>query len=100
VGLLLTEFSGELSPELIGKLVDAGTGVEEITLDGAPGLWISGEPHVVFYRDSSGEVREGTARLAGNTLLVERGDLLVRIEAEISKEQALAIAASLAPAGP
>ena len=97
VGLLLTEFSGELSPELLGKVVAGGTDVEQVALGGAPGLWISGEPHVVFYRDPQHEVREDTARLAGNVLLVERGDLLVRIEAEISKEEALEIAASLKP---
>jgi hypothetical protein len=94
VGLLLTEFSGELSPDLIGKLVQQ-TDVEQVALGGAPGYWLSGEPHVFFYRDAEGQVREETMRLAGNTLLAERGDLLIRIEAEISKEEALAIARSL-----
>jgi hypothetical protein len=97
VGLLLTQFSGELSPDLVGKLVHGGTGVEQVAIGGAPGYWLSGEPHVVFYRDAEGKVREDTMRLAGNTLLVERGDLLIRIEAEISKEDALEIARSLGP---
>jgi hypothetical protein len=97
VGLLLTQFSGELSPDLVGKLVHGGADVEQVAIGGAPGYWLSGEPHVFFYRDAEGEIRDDTMRLAGNTLLVERGELLIRIEAQISKEQALAIARSLRP---
>jgi hypothetical protein len=95
IGLLLTEFRGDLAPQLIEKMVAAGTNVEELTVDGAPGLWISGEPHVLLYRDERGDVREETLRLAGNTLLFERGNLLVRIESSLSKAEALEVAASL-----
>jgi hypothetical protein len=95
IGLLLTEFRGDLAPELIGKMVAAGTEIEELSVDGAPGLWISGEPHFFLYRDEQGEIREETIRLVGNTLLFERDNLLVRIEAALSKEEALEIAASL-----
>jgi hypothetical protein len=95
IGLLLTEFRGDLAPQLIEKMVGAGTTVEELTVDGAPGVWISGEPHVFLYRDERGDVREETLRLAGNTLLFERGNLLVRIESSLSREEALEVAASL-----
>jgi hypothetical protein len=95
VGLLLVEFSGELDPALIEKLTGPGTPVEPVALGGAPGLWIEGEPHVVLYHDAQGEVREDTLRLAGNALLWERGDLLLRLEADLSKAQALEIARSM-----
>jgi hypothetical protein len=36
-------------------------------------------------------------RFAGNTLLVQRGDLLVRIEGEIDRDRAVAVAESLGP---
>jgi hypothetical protein len=94
IGLLVTEFRGDLEPDFIGKLVSQGTSVEEVTVDGGRGLWISGEPHVVFYRDGNGEVRDETLRLAGNTLLWERGSLLLRIESKLTREEALAIARS------
>lgn len=94
IGLVLTEFQGGLAPELIGKLVGGGTQVEKVSVAGEPGLWISGEPHVFFYRDASDELREETLRLAGNTLLWQRGDLLLRIEAELTKATAIRIAAS------
>ena len=40
-------------------------------------------------------VFDDPGRLAGNTLLVERNDVLVRIEGEISRERAVEIAESL-----
>lgn len=95
VGLLLTEFRGTLEPALIGKLVAGRTSAEEVTVDGEPGLWIEGEAHEVFYRAPDGEVVADTLRLAGNTLLWEHDGLLLRIEAQVPKEEALRIAASL-----
>ena len=56
VGLLLTEFRGDVSPELIGKLAGQGTLIEEVTVNGEPGIWLEGEPHELFYRDPSGEI--------------------------------------------
>ena len=38
---------------------------------------------------------EDRGRLAGNTLLVDRGDMLVRIEGQVSLERAVEIARSL-----
>jgi hypothetical protein len=95
VGLLLTEFRGDLEPELIGKLAAEGTIVEEVTVNGSPGVWLEGAPHAFFYRDDRGEIREETLRLAANTLLLERGSLLVRIESELTKAETLRVAESL-----
>ena len=97
VGLLVTEFRGDLEPEFVEKLVDSGTRVERLTVDGLPALWLEGGPHVVLFRDADGGFAEDRGRLAGNTLLVERGDLLVRIEGEIDRDRAVGIAESLEP---
>ena len=64
---------------------------------GAPGIFLSGGPHVVFYRDASGEIRNETLRLAGNTLLWERGELLLRLESALPLEEALRVARSVRP---
>ncbi|MGH7359270.1 MAG: hypothetical protein ACREJR_10700, partial [Candidatus Rokuibacteriota bacterium] len=61
-----------------------------------PALWLEGGPHVVFF-ENDGRVFDDRGRLAGNTLLVERNDVLVRIEGEIDRERALEIAESLEP---
>lgn len=95
---LLTEFRGGLAPELIGKLAGGGTRVETVTVaGGAPGIFLSGGPHAVFYRDPNGEIREETLRLAGNTLLWQRGELLLRLESALSRAEALRVARSVRP---
>ena len=96
VGLLVTEFRGDLSPELVGKVLEGSTTAERVTVDGDPGLWMGG-PHVFFYRDSRGLIAEETTRLAGNTLLLQRGNVLVRFEGSsgLTQERALELAGSL-----
>jgi hypothetical protein len=95
VGILVSEFVGESDSGFIQKLVDAGATVERLQVGSYPALWIEGGPHVVFFRDDEGEVFEDEGRLAGNTLLVDRDDVLVRIEGEIDRARALEIARSL-----
>jgi hypothetical protein len=94
VGLLVTEFRGQPSPLFLKKVAVAGM-VEEVTVGGQPGYWFSGEPHFFTYEDAGGNVREERTRLAGNTLIWQRGDLTLRLEGEISRQQALAIAESM-----
>jgi hypothetical protein len=86
--LLLTEFRGEA---FIEKLVRPETKVERVEVNGAPGAWVEGQ-HVLFYRDREGQTREDTARLAGRTLLWQRGDVTLRLEGRISRDEALRIA--------
>jgi hypothetical protein len=93
-GLLVTEFQGQPSPLFLKKVAVAGM-VEEVTVGGEPGYWFSGEPHFFTYQDARGAVREERTRLAGNTLIWQRGDLTLRLEGEITKQEALTIAASM-----
>ena len=58
-------------------------------------LWIEGEPHLFFYRDRDGQVRDESVRLAGNVLLWERGELTLRLEGAIARDEAIRIAASV-----
>jgi hypothetical protein len=94
VGLLVSEFVGEGATRYVEKLADAGTRIERLQVGAYPALWLEGGPHFVFF-DKEGRVFEDEGRLAGNTLLVERNDVLVRIEGEISMERAVEIAESL-----
>jgi hypothetical protein len=54
-------------------------------------VWIE-EPHVVFFRDLRGRLRQSTGRLAGQTLLWQHGAVTLRLEGDLSKEEALRIA--------
>jgi hypothetical protein len=93
-GLLVTEFRGQPSPLFLKKMAVAGM-VEEVTVGGEPGYWFSGEPHFFTYEDAGGNVREERTRLAGNTLVWQRGDLTLRLEGEITRQEALVIAESM-----
>jgi hypothetical protein len=93
-GLLITQFQGEPTPEFIKKVAGAGL-VEFVEVGGEPGYWFSGEPHFFTYRDAAGNFREEQTRLAGNTLIWQRGALTLRLEGELSKEEAIRIAESM-----
>ena len=73
VGLLVTEFRGQPTPDFIKKVARAG----------------------LTYLDATGQVRDEQTRLAGNTLIWQRGDLTLRIEGEITRQEALALARSM-----
>ena len=94
VGILVSEWVGGGTTRYVEKLAGAGTEVERLRIDGYPAIWLEGGPHVVFF-ENGGMVFDDPGRLAGNTLLVERNDVLVRIEGEISRERAVEIADSL-----
>jgi hypothetical protein len=90
VRLLLTEFRGKA---YIDKLIDPATKVQPVTVNGSSGAWLS-RPHVVMFTDQDGQFRESTARLAGKTLIWQRGSLTLRLEGNLTKEEALHIARS------
>lgn len=93
--VLVTELRGSLETQLLAKGIPPGTVVQELEVDGGRGVWIEGEPHQVFYRAPNGDILTDTVRLAGNVLLWERDGLLMRIEAQVDREQALRIARSM-----
>jgi hypothetical protein len=91
---LFTEFRARVK-DVIFKKAAASTQIEDVHIDGQPGYWLSGEPHDFAYFDQNGEFRQELVRLAGNTLLWERGLVTLRLEADISKAEALRIARSV-----
>ena len=95
LGLLVSEFRGDLVPEYVGKLAPEATRIERLRLGGERAIWIEGTPHFFFYRRPDGLSSERTLRLAANVLLLERGDTLVRLEGGVGLERALEIARSL-----
>ena len=96
VGILVTEFRGDVAPGYVDKLFAGGTAVERLRVGRHPAIWLEGGPHFVAFRTPDGGFGEEVSRLAGNTLLVQRGRLLVRIEGELERDRAVEIARSLA----
>ncbi len=95
-GMLITEFRARSEP-LIEKSVGTGAKVERLTVGGDPAFFISGAPHgFAYHNPDTDQTNFEEQRLAGNTLLVDRSDgLLLRIEADISRERAMEIAESM-----
>jgi hypothetical protein len=91
---LFTQFRGRVD-EVIFKKVAAGTHIAPLQIEGRPGFFLSGDPHEFSYFDRTGEYRQEIVRLAGNTLLWERGALTLRLEADINREEAVEIARSV-----
>jgi hypothetical protein len=83
-------FGGLDDEAFLSKTLGSGTGIERVEIDGEPGLWIDGEPHVVTYIDADG--RAVTERFAGNTLLWQDGSVIHRVEGFATLAAAVAYA--------
>lgn len=95
VAVLITEASGTVDDRYFGKMIGPGSSLEEVTVKGHRGYWISGAPHDFFFIDADGQFRSETMRLASNVLIFESGGTIIRIEGDLTKTQVLAIANSL-----
>jgi hypothetical protein len=84
IGALLTILPGG-DVAIVKKLLGAGTSVTGVDVDGAFGVFIAGEPHLVTPPN----------RLAGNTLLWVRGDSTYRLETALGRAAALRLARSV-----
>jgi hypothetical protein len=71
--------------------------VEWVQVGDQTALWFD-RPHEVVLLDADGRRRTETARLAGQTLIWERADTVLRLEGGFSLERALSIAGSATPA--
>ena len=95
VGLVLGEFRGSLQPGYFEKLLDQGTTITTVTVDGVTGYWIGGAPHEIVYVDEHREPVFDSRRSVGDTLLWARGDVTYRLESGLGRAATLALAATL-----
>jgi hypothetical protein len=98
IGLLVQRIEGALDGERVEKLVaEVGATVQAIEVEGAPGYWISGPPHLVRYTTTAGLEHAQATRVAGDSLVWERDGVLYRIESGLGLAETLRIAESVAP---
>ena len=98
-GLLVTEFRGDLAPEYLGKILPQATSVERLEIRGAPAAFITGAPHFFFFRGPDGGVTESGLQIAQNVILVQVGNVLVRMEGAFDRDTAVRLAGTLRPLG-
>jgi hypothetical protein len=92
VGLLVAEFPGQLAEGSMGKMLGPGSTLTPVDMGGGAAYFISGQ-HVFYFFNGPGRADE--SRLAANTLIWQRGKALIRIEGNLSQQQAIEIARSL-----
>jgi hypothetical protein len=95
VSVLVTEARGAVDQNFFGKMIGPGTTLEAVTVAGHQGYWISGPLNEFFFTDANGNFRNETVRLAANTLILDYGGTVIRIEGNLTKAQALEIAGSV-----
>jgi hypothetical protein len=84
----------EIGARLDYAYAKSATDVEFVTVGGQFALWFP-EPHEVAVLEPDGTPRRESARLAGHTLVWERGDVTMRLEGDLTKRRAVAVAESL-----
>ena len=90
--LLVSEFRAGVEEQFIRKAAGPGTRVDRVRVNGGRGFWLEGAPHEFVFLDPQGNPSLETLRLARNTLLWEQGGLTLRIEGDVTKEEALRVA--------
>lgn len=93
--LVLTQLNGAVWDGFAKKVAGGGTRVEDVVVDGERGLFVSGDEHYVMYLDGNFNVEDDATYLAGNVLLWNRGPLLLRLEGDFTRAQALELAAAV-----
>lgn len=92
VAVLVTEARGSVNENFFEKMLGPGATVEQVTLHGHSGFWISGHPHDFLFIGADGNTHDDAMRLATNTLILDVDGTILRIEGDMTKGQALAIA--------
>jgi hypothetical protein len=94
VSAIVVEFKGTIETQIMAKAIGPGTFLDAVPLGNGVAYYLSGQPHQFFFRDPAGNLQPETLRLAGNTLLWEQDGYTYRLEAQVSKEEAVRIAST------
>jgi hypothetical protein len=94
VGLLVTEFRGDIGELLIKKVEAEGAAVMPIDVDGHRGFFIRGAHTLMFVNDVGGVIDDRT-RVAGNVLIWVADGVVYRLESALGLVDSLEIARTL-----
>jgi hypothetical protein len=88
----LDQFDGRLD----FTIAKTSPGAEFVAVNGGDAIWFE-RPHEVVVLDEEDNPRTETARLAGQTLIWPMEDTTLRLEGDLTREEAVAIAESASP---
>ena len=96
IGLLIQSFEGSIDDEAyFEKIISGGATVEPVTVDGAPGFWVSGSPHYFFFNSADGALIDDGRRWVGDALVWSDGTTTYRLESALGRDGSLELAESL-----
>jgi hypothetical protein len=81
--------------DLFFKVLGPGNEATRVNVGGAPGVWLFGTHHTVFFLGTDDREYQTTGALSGNTLIWQRGGMSYRLEADVPLAQALDMAAAV-----
>jgi hypothetical protein len=93
-GALVSVMPAKIEEGFFRKTLGTTTTLQTVDVDGAPGYWLEGSPHQLLF-EFGDDILPDTLRLATNTLLWQRGDVVYRLEADVDLDTALRIAESI-----
>jgi hypothetical protein len=93
--VLVSLLRGRLQDPLLQKTLSLATHVTRLRIDGGRALLITGPPHLFLVFAHEGTVEQAPIRLAGSTLLWQRGPLILRVEGNLPGPRLVAIARSI-----
>lgn len=92
--IVLSELLGD-EFAFLRKTVGPSTTIEEVSVDGKPGLWVEGADHILRIVDTNGSFKERAVRVRGGVLIWVDRSVTLRLEGELTRAEALAIARRL-----
>jgi hypothetical protein len=93
--VLVSLLRGSLDSQLLQKTIGLATTSRRFRLQGGPALLLTGERHLLVIFRQGSSVETTVTRLAGTTLVWQRGALLIRIEGDLPPARLIAIARSI-----
>lgn len=93
--LVLSQLNGAVWDGFAKKAAGGGTRIEPVKVNGERGLFVSGDEHYVMYFDANLGVADDATYLVGTVLLWNRGPLLLRLEGDLTRDEALELAESV-----
>jgi len=95
VRLLVSVISGRFVGAGFVKTIGPGTAIEELSIDGRRALWITGQAHGFGLEGAGGGSGFEELRLASNALLVDDDGTTIRVEGDLTLDQAIRIVRTL-----
>jgi hypothetical protein len=92
IRLLISQLTGRMAGRGYVKIAEPSTAVEDLVVEGRPAMWIGGTDAHGFGLVREGDMTYEMLRISENALLVQDGEVTLRIEGDFDRDEAIEIA--------